>query len=190
MRIGVVSDVHGNLAALEAALAAFDGRVDEVWCAGDIVHEYRCHSETVLRLRDAGVVAIRGNHDHVLLSPMGAAARARPGVDPEALEWLETLEHRLERKIDGRRVLMVHGSPWEPYGNYLSPGNPTWKRAPELGVDIVIAGHTHEPMVERHGGTLVVNPGSLGEPRQRERAHTYAIVDVAALDAVIDWVIP
>ena len=190
MRIGVVSDVHGNIAALEAALGALDGRVDEVWCAGDIVHEYRFHSETVLRLRDAGVTAILGNHDHVLLSAAGAGARARPGVDEEALAWLAALPYRHEATIDGRRVLMVHGSPWEPYGNYLSGGNPKWREAPELGVDVVVTGHTHDPFVERHGGTLVVNPGSLGEPRQRDRGHSYAVIDFAAHDAVIEMVIP
>jgi putative phosphoesterase len=186
MRIGVFSDVHCHLDALDAALAEMDGDVDEIWCAGDIVLEYRFSTETVRRLRDVGVTAIRGNHDQVLLSPAGDAARRRPGVEPDALAWLEGLPARHEADVDGTRVLMLHGSPWEPHGNYLGPGNPTWQRADELGVDILVVGHTHVPMAERHGHTLVVNPGSLGEPRQHDdRRSTYAVVDTTTRTAEI-----
>ena len=185
MRIGVVSDVHGNVPALQAALAALT-EVDELWCAGDIVHEYRFCTETVELLRDNGVVAIQGNHDMVLLSPAGVGARERPGVDAAALEWLGALPYQHEVVVDGARVRMVHGSPWQPYGDYLRPHNPKWQEAESLGVDILIAGHTHEPMVERFGDTLVVNPGSLGEPRQhQDRRGTFAIVDTAARDAEV-----
>jgi putative phosphoesterase len=186
MRIGVFSDVHCHLDAVDAALAELDGEVDEVWCAGDIVFEYRFSTEIVRRLRDAGVTAIRGNHDHVLLGPHGAAARQRPGVEADALAWLEALPHRHEVEVDGTRVLMVHGSPWEPFGDYLGPGNAAWGRADELGVDILLCGHTHLPMAERFGATLVVNPGSLGEPRQQgDRRSTYAVVDTTARTAEI-----
>lgn len=185
MRIGVVSDVHGNVPALRAALAALID-VDELWCAGDIVHEYRFCTETVELLRDRGAVAIQGNHDIVLLSPAGSGARARPGVGAAALDWLASLPYQHEVVVDGVRVRMVHGSPWEPYGDYLRPHNPRWQQAESLGVDILIAGHTHEPMVERFGDTLVVNPGSLGEPRQHhDRRGTFAVVDTAARDAEV-----
>lgn len=184
MRIGVVSDVHGNVPALTAALAALDGRVDELWCAGDIVHEYRFHAEAVAMLRDAGFVAIQGNHDMVLLSDAGAAARG--GAPEPELAWLAGLPLRHELEADGRRVLMVHGSPWEPHGDYLRAHNEKWRQADDLGVDIVVSGHTHEPMVERFGSTLVVNPGSLGEPRQRDdRRGTFAVVDVVSATAEI-----
>ena len=186
MRLGVFSDVHGHLDALDAALEELDGRVDGIWCAGDIVLEYRFSTETVRRLRDVGATAIKGNHDVMLLGPAGEAARRRPGVEPDALEWLGSLPLRHEADIDGTRLLMLHGSPWEPYGDYLGPGNPAWQRADSLGVDVLLVGHTHEPMAERFGGTLVVNPGSLGEPRQREdRRSTYAVVDTVLRSATI-----
>jgi putative phosphoesterase len=179
--IGVVSDVHGNVPALEAALRALSGQVDELWCAGDIVHEYRFSTAAVELLRDAGTVAVQGNHDMVLLSPAGAGARRRPGVGAAEIEWLASLPYEHEVDVDGVRVRMVHGSPWEPYGDYLRAHNPQWHRADELGVDILVTGHTHEPMVERFGRTLVVNPGSLGEPRQHhDRRGTFAVVDTAA----------
>jgi putative phosphoesterase len=189
MRLGVVSDIHGNVPALEAALAAFDGEVDEVWCAGDIVLEYRFSNEMVALLRETGVTAILGNHDMVFLSPAGVTARTAPAVDQYEVAWLASLPHRHEIEADGHRLLMVHGSPWEPYGDYVRAGNPKWREADDLDADIVIVGHTHEPMVERFGSTLVVNPGSLGEPRSRDdRRGSYAVIDTATGDAVIGHV--
>ncbi|HUR76926.1 MAG TPA: metallophosphoesterase family protein [Acidimicrobiales bacterium] len=186
MRIGVVSDIHCDHEALAAALADFDGAVDEIWCAGDIVLQYRFCNRTTRLLRDAGVKAIQGNHDMVLVSAEGVGAREADGVDPREVAWLAGLprEHRVEKQ--GCRLLMTHGSPWAPHGDYLSARNDRWQRADDLGVDILVSGHTHEPMVATFGHTLVVNPGSLGEPRQRDRrCGTYAILDTDARDATI-----
>ena len=186
VRLGVISDVHSNLAALDGALAAMNGQVDEVWCAGDIVLQYRFSNEVVARVRAVASVAIQGNHDMVLVSDAGAPARARPDVDGAAVAWLGALPLRHEASIDGCRVLMVHGSPWAPHGDYVRAGDARWESVDELGADIVIAGHTHEPMVATFGSTLVVNPGSIGEPRQRDdRRGTFAIVDTAARTATI-----
>jgi putative phosphoesterase len=81
---------------------------------------------------------------------------------------------------------MLHGSPWEPFGDYLGPRHPAWRRVDELGTDILIVGHTHMPMAERVNGTLIVNPGSLGEPRQHDdRRSTYALVYTATRTAEI-----
>lgn len=188
MKIGVVSDVHGNVPALEAALARFEAEADAVWCAGDIVHEYRFSSEAVRLLRKAGATAVLGNHDMVLLSPAGVNAREADHVEPEELAWLGNLGFRHETFVDGRRIRMVHGSPWEPYGDYLRAHNPKWHEADGLGVDILVVGHTHEPMVQTFGTTLVVNPGSLGEPRQADRRGTYAVIDTETGTAEIGHV--
>jgi putative phosphoesterase len=191
-KIGIVSDIHCQAATLAAVLAELaDIGVDEIWCAGDIVVQYRFCGETIGLLRDAGAIAIQGNHDQVLISPAGAAARESLSPDDPELRWLAALPLRREAERGGRQLLMVHGSPWPPYGDYLRPGHQTWRRAETLEVDVVITGHTHEPMVERVGRTLVINPGSVGEPRQRpDRRSTYAVLDldemvasIAAVDA-------
>jgi putative phosphoesterase len=182
--LGVISDIHSNLEALESALGALEDEVDAVWCAGDIVLQYRFNHDVIARLRALGAVAIQGNHDMVLVSDAGAGARQQ--ADPEAVAWLAGLPLRHEATIDGCRLLMVHGSPWAPHGDYVRAGDARWETADELGADILIAGHTHEPMVATFGSTLVVNPGSVGEPRQREdRRGTYAVVDTATRTATI-----
>ena len=76
-------------------------------------------------------------------------------------------------------MLVVHGSPWPPYGRYLDPESPEFDRAGELGADIVVLGHTHLPTARRVGRTLVVNPGSVGmsdQPCLGDQV-SYAVVD-------------
>lgn len=185
-RIGIVSDVHCRYDALAVALDAMRPEVDQVWCAGDIVLQYRFCNHTTRLLRNAGVVAIQGNHDMVLVSDDGRAAQQADGVDPAEVAWLAGLPFEYRAEFGDARVLMTHGSPWAPHGDYLSARNDAWRRADELGVDVLITGHTHEPMAATFGSTLVVNPGSLGEPRQRDdRRGTYAIVDTVAREAEI-----
>jgi putative phosphoesterase len=185
--IGAISDVHSNVDALQEALAALDGKVDEIWCAGDIVLQYRFSNEAVAALRAVGAIAVQGNHDMVLVSDAGAGARARPGIEAGAVDWLGSLPVSHSVNIDGCRVLMTHGSPWAPHGDYVRAHDDRWKHADDLGADIVIVGHTHEPMVATFGSTLVVNPGSVGEPRQRDdRRGTYAIVDTVTRHATIE----
>lgn len=188
MRLGVISDIHGHVGALDAALDSMSG-LDQVWCAGDIVHEYRFSNATVALVRSRATVAVLGNHDMGFLSPAGAAARDRPGVDQEEVTWLASLPYDFEAELAGRLVAMTHGSPWEPHSDYLRPGNPRWRDARDLAADVLLVGHTHEPMIEQHGQTLVVNPGSLGEPRHSDdRRGTFAVVDVLAGTAEIHHV--
>jgi putative phosphoesterase len=186
MLLGVVSDVHCNAAALERALDAM-GDIDELLVAGDLVYEYRFSNEVVDLVRRLGARAIQGNHDMVLLGPHGERARAAEGIDPSLVEHLASLPERVEVTYGSTRLLMVHGSPWEPYGDYLAPRNPLLHKVDELGVDVLVLGHTHVPMAERIGGTLVVNPGSCSEPRQPapDRVPTCAVIDTDAVEARI-----
>jgi putative phosphoesterase len=186
MKIGIVSDIHSSPAALQAALDRLDrAAVDEVWCAGDIVLQYRFCPRTVGLLRARGARAIQGNHDAVFLSSAGTPARSRLPHDDD-LGWLGSLPRTLSDRIMGVQLVMVHGSPWPPYNDYLRAGDPRWSDVGELGADVLIAGHTHEPMIERYGRTLVINPGSVGEPRQRPLpVGTYAILELPARSAQI-----
>ena len=186
MLIGVVSDVHCGHDWLTSALTQLDQRVDAVWCAGDITYESRFCAQTVRLLRERDARAIVGNHDAVLLGPHGVRARERVPADDIDLQWLRSLPTEIDEVVAGRRIRMIHGSPWEPHDDYVHPTDRRWRRAAELDVDVLILGHTHQPMVERFGTTLVVNPGSTTEPRQPDRRRTMAIVDLDHLTAQIE----
>ncbi len=179
MRIGIVSDIHCNHAALRIALDQM-GDVDELLCAGDSVYQFRFSNEVmqILRARDARYIL--GNHEDVLLGKWGENARAADWVRSDDLEYMAAQDYRLETTLpNGKTLVMVHGSPWEPYNEYIYPNSPAISRLGEIGADYVILGHTHYQMAERVGRSLIINPGSAGEPRDA-RNHfqlSYAILD-------------
>ena len=190
MLLGVVSDIHCNIAAFDAAIAAMNGRVDEILVAGDSVYEYRLGNEVVERIRELELPYVLGNHELVLLSPAGAPARARPGVRSDNLDFLAAMPTRIDLDFGGTSLTMVHGSPWEPYNDYLYESSPGWARCEtEFIADVLVVGHTHVPMASRKGRTLVVNPGSVSEPRgaDPDRRGSYALVDTDAQEAWIEY---
>ncbi len=163
MKVGIVSDVHGNLAGIEAALDRM-GPIDELLCAGDNVYQYRWSNETVALLQERGARVVLGNHDEVILGRDGERARAMDHVRQDLVEWLGAQPYALDVTLGGRRMLMAHSSPWGGW-EYHYPHDPFWKKTAELDHHIVITGHTHVPMAARFGETLVINPGSVGEAR-------------------------
>lgn len=164
MRIGIVSDIHCNIAGFRAALEAM-GAVDQLFCAGDSVFQFRWSNEVVELLRDLRARVVLGNHEETILSPDGERALSSPKVRQDLVEWMRRQPYRLETEVDGKRVLMVHGSPWGNWKDYHYPHEPVWTRAATLDCDTLIVGHTHYKMAQRFGSTLVINPGSAGDPR-------------------------
>ncbi len=164
MKLAIVSDIHCNLPGLQRALELM-APYDELWCAGDSVFQFRWSNEVVELLRDIGARVILGNHEETILGPDGVRARANPKVRQDLVDWLRTRPYRIEAIIDGKRVVMTHGSPWEPWRDYHYPHEAIWAQAATLGCDTLIVGHTHFKMAQRFGQTLVINPGSAGDPR-------------------------
>lgn len=187
MRIGIVSDIHGNVAGLAAALDRM-GDVDELLCAGDIVEEFRFSNETVALLRERGARCVLGNHDIGLLSPHGERARTAPHVDPELVAWLAGHPLSLELQLGGQRLLMTHASPCPPYTQYVMAGSQELRRFREIEADYVVIGHTHAQLVQRVGRALVVNPGSVGQARDHSNGKqlSYAVLDVTTGQVEID----
>ncbi len=164
MRLGIVSDIHCNIQGLEVALERM-GSIDALWCAGDAVYQFRWSNEVVARLRELGAKVVLGNHEETILGPDGIRALSSPKVDQDLVGWLREQPYRLEEVVDGRHVLMTHGSPWEPWKDYHYPHETVWARAASLDCDTLIVGHTHYKMAQRFGSVLVINPGSAGDPR-------------------------
>lgn len=181
MRLGIVSDIHCNLAGLERAVDGM-GDVDELLCLGDSIYEYRFSNEVVRWLRDRGAHVILGNHEEGFLSPSGARARAAEWIDREALAWIAEQPHRRRLEFGGKSVLMVHSTPWEPRGAYIHPTSPQLKRFAEAEADFVLYGHTHHQLVARIGAVTVINPGSAGDARDagNGRLLSYAVLDTAS----------
>jgi putative phosphoesterase len=187
LRIGIVSDVHCNQAALLRALDLL-GDVDELICLGDSIYEYRFSNGVVGLLRDRGAYTILGNHEEGFLGPQGARARQPGWIDRSLLQWLAERPKRLELSIGGKRLLVVHSTPWEPRGTYVYPHSSLLARFGETEADFVLYGHTHHQLVRRVGKVLVINPGSTGEARDNSngRQLSCAVLDTVSEEVAVN----
>lgn len=184
MRLLVISDVHGNLPALNAILNNVQS-VEGVICSGDLAGYYPYVNEvieTVLSMDN--LICVKGNHDHVLLDEgattgSGSADLAigiqRKMITDENKRRLASLPEKKEFVIEGRRCLLFHGSPADP----LSGRDAFWEKG--LNDGIYIFGHSHTPFLKEDAGRrwLVVNPGSSGMPRDGDPRASCAVLDTA-----------
>ncbi len=186
MRIGIVSDLHCNQHGLLRALDII-GDVDELICLGDSVYEYRFSNEVIEILRDRAAHTILGNHEEGFLGPQGVRARAADWIDPALLGWLADRPPRLMVEIGGKKLLLVHSTPWEPRGTYVYPHSSLIERFAEADADFVLYGHTHHQLVRRVGRVLVINPGSAGEARDsgNGRQLSCAVLDTMTEEVVV-----
>lgn len=208
MKIGVISDVHSNVVALDAVLRVLEEEVsDTILCAGDLVGYYPFPDETVSKIRDVEAICILGNHDFGLITgtPKGfnrIAKRAldwnRRHISEENRVYLEELPDTIRRTINGLDIFMAHGSPTYPIDEY------TWehdidktflKESFDIIPDVVILGHTHRPYVKILGNTVCMNPGSVGQPRDGDPRASFGVIDTDSYEAElrhveyeIDWV--
>jgi putative phosphoesterase len=186
VKIGIVSDVHCNHDGLLQALDMLRD-VDELICLGDSIYEYRFSNEVVSILKDRGAHTILGNHEEGFLGPHGVRARQPDWIDRSLLQWLAEWPKRFELDIDGKKLLAVHSTPWEPHGAYVYPHSSLLARFGEADADFVLYGHTHHQLVRRVGEVLVINPGSAGEARDSSngRQLSCAVLDTMTEEVVI-----
>lgn len=179
MLLGILSDVHCNTGALDRALEDLTGRADDILLAGDAVLQYRFSNEVMEAVVAHDMTYIRGNHEQILLGEHGRRALANPVVRAANVAVMAGAPWSHERRVSAKKLLMVHGSPFDPYDEYLYPGSRGLARCAELDADIVVLGHTHVPMAARVGRTLVVNPGSLGQGGDPDHPGmlSYAVLD-------------
>ena len=186
MKVGIVSDLHCNVAGLAQALELM-GDVDELICLGDSIWEYRFSNDLVRLLKERGAHTILGNHEEGFLGPQGHRARQPEWIDRSLLDWLAARPHRLELQLGRKKLLAVHSTPWEPRGTYVYPHDTLLQRFGEADADFVLYGHTHHQLVRRLGRLLVINPGSAGDARDNGngRQLSYAVLDTVSEEVVV-----
>jgi len=188
VRVLVVSDVHGNWPALEAVAAVPH---DAVLCLGDVVGYGPQPAECLRWLRSSGAAMAQGNHDRSLADGvpprcrpdfewLAAATRqvARRQLTEEETAFLRALPPKREVALDGRRLVLLHAAPADPLYGYLGPDPEAWREAVTgIQADLVLVGHTHLQFHLRLGSVDVVNPGSLGQPKDGDPRAAYAILE-------------
>lgn len=200
MNIVIVSDIHANL----EALTSIPERYDELWVLGDLVDYGPSPREVIDFVRSHATVVVRGNHDHAVAfgedpccSPafraMASATLAytKAILSPDDLEYLSKLPLIAERVVDGIRFLLCHAAPSDPLYKYVPPDSNLWdSEAERADADVLLVGHTHLPFVRSIGNSIIVNPGSLGQPKQGNPQACYAIwdrgIELRSFDYAID----
>jgi len=188
MRVGLISDIHANRPALEAVLESMPNDLDAMVCAGDIVGYSAWPAECVDRIRETCDIIVQGNHDRDVRCPdsygnemaQAGLAYAQSQLSTEQLSWLSELPPSIHAFDD--RLFVVHSHP-ENVDRYVSKRMFT-SMGTYMGdsTQILALGHTHKQAAvnmakcSRHG--WVVNPGSVGQPRDGNPTAAYAIVDL------------
>jgi predicted phosphodiesterase len=209
VKVAVISDVHGNLPALESVLAAIEQEgTSEIWCLGDLVG-YNADPEACTRsVMALAQICLAGNHDLVVNGSVdmtvfahdaAVAARWTAGVlSGEALEMLRSL-HPSGRRED---VALYHASPRDPVWEYVIDGRTAQLCLDVQEAEIALIGHSHVPLaytpgadgratgghmppspLELEDGRWLLNPGSVGQPRDNDPRAAYLVLDTAAATA-------
>ncbi|MFQ3318788.1 MAG: putative phosphoesterase [Natronomonas sp.] len=184
MLIGVISDIHANRVALDAVLSDMPD-IDEVVCAGDVVGYNPWPADCVDAMRERDVPTIMGNHDRAVVTGtgFGGNSMADAGVqyalqvlDDDRTEWLAGLPEERHR-FDGR-LKLVHGHPDDP-NRYTYPALFSEELLDDE--DVLVMGHTHVQAHEIYDDGIVMNPGSVGQPRDGDPKAAYSVVDLEAM---------
>ncbi|MCD6523390.1 MAG: metallophosphoesterase family protein [Thermococcus sp.] len=193
MIIALISDIHSNLEALEAVWDEVKD-ADAFLCMGDLVGYGASPNEVVefvrKQMKRRTFLCVRGNHDNAIVfgAEWGFNPYARQAVrwhqrvmTIENLEFLRRLPvKQLFEDDTGRSYLIIHGSPRAPLDEYLFPWLPESEFKAVLSYvrqDDLLLGHTHVPMLKVVEGRRIINPGSVGQPRDGDWRASYAVID-------------
>jgi putative phosphoesterase len=181
MRLGLISDIHGNYEALKAVLGEFERiGVDEIFCLGDVVGYYPQINECCDALRNRGIKSLMGNHDWYLAgggfcprskSVNDCLAYKRELITEENLQWLGGfLPYAQFNQLN-----LVHGGWCDPIDEYLT--DPTENYFKKVRGTVFTSGHTHIQSLHVWEKKMYCNPGSVGQPRDGDPRAAFAIFD-------------
>jgi predicted phosphodiesterase len=189
MKLGILSDAHGNAVGTRACLEALAASgAEEIVFLGDACGYLPDADVVHSLLSDAGAHLLLGNHEAMLLGLLPVEPEresvyqlesARLRLGSAALAAMRARVPFRSWTIDGRRILCVHGSPWNPLAGYVYP-EADLEGFDTLPWDAVFMGHTHRSFSRRRGGRAVVNAGSCGLPRDVGHLASCAIYDTAS----------
>jgi diadenosine tetraphosphatase ApaH/serine/threonine PP2A family protein phosphatase len=207
MRVLVISDIHANLAAFETVLEDAADQWEQIWCLGDVVGYGPEPNACVTLLREHDHLSLSGNHDWAVLGKLDINAFNRDAR--AAIEWARTaiseetrafLESLPTEEVHAPFTL-AHGSPRQPVWEYILDEDTAAANFAHFDTPFCLVGHTHMPVVfeELEDGRargsrpaygeklslaatrLIINPGSVGQPRDADPRAAYALLDTEAM---------
>ena len=196
-QVAVITDIHANLPALQAALARIDELgIAAVYCGGDLVGYGPHPNEVCALIQERGIPTIYGNYDHAIARDEHdcGCAYVTPHdreigqhsvewtlvhTDAAAKDFMRTLPFDLRFRVGSRGVHVVHGSP-RKVNEYLFEEKPAtlYERLAVAETDeVLVFGHTHKPWVNDFGGVRFVNCGSVGKPKDGDPRAAFAVLE-------------
>jgi len=167
MKIGIISDIHGNSEALKVVLEKLT-KCERILCAGDLTGYYPDFNKVIDVVKnDPRITSILGNHDIYHLKDKNITSVNR--------KYLRGLKDSLILNIDNLKIGLFHGSP-DDSNKRLYPDS-DFSKLEDLHYDFLILGHTHYPMIKKIGKMVIINPGSVGQPRDFDPRAAYAILN-------------
>jgi putative phosphoesterase len=192
MKLLILSDIHANWPALEAVLKAETG-VEHIICAGDLVnygpHPVQCVEW--MRAHSGQLWIVQGNHDRALgmagnpqcskpFRKMAAEGKRFTALqlDAEQKKYLLSLPKLITQQVTNRRITVCHAVPsMTPYAYVAADAVARWRFEVAFAQhpDFLVVGHTHLPFVIEIDGTTIINPGSVGQPKDGDPRASYAV---------------
>lgn len=187
MRVLLLADIHANWAALEAIKEPYDACL----VLGDLVDYALEPSRCIQWVRQKATHAVRGNHDHGVAQFVRVQGRngfkyltgvtrqvTQERITTDERRFLGALPVTKRVTVDGVKFLLVHATPRDPLDEYSIPDVNFWsRRLANVDAQVVCVGHTHHPYILEVGDKLVINPGSVGQPRDGDPRACYAIIE-------------
>lgn len=186
MLVGLIADVHSNVVALRAVFSILDAvGVEKILHAGDIIGYNPYPDETVGLFKKKKIISILGNHDRALITgdtsdfnPYAAAALrwTENKISPDNIDYIRDLKNIEYINLQGIQITLVHGSPRDP-DEYIYPkdAEPDLLKADDC--DILVLGHTHVQFKKDYPEGIILNPGSVGQPRDGDPRAAFAVLD-------------
>jgi putative phosphoesterase len=186
MKVGILSDAHGNWKALEKCLLTLQKfGVEVIYFLGDAVGYLPGEKKVLDLLAAFQVHCQKGNHEALLTGELVLSkeedriyglSEARQRLSPKNQQILQKWPENQELSWDGKKILMVHGSPNNTLQGYVYPDT-DFSFALSYPYDVIFMGHTHYPFSTRYQNKLIVNVGSCGLPRDQGNMAAFAVYD-------------
>jgi putative phosphoesterase len=195
MKIAIISDIHSNLEAFKAVLRDIDNlKIKKIFCNGDVIGYGYAPNKCLDIIKRREIKCTIGNHENavILENTSGFNVYATEAIEwtishitKENLKFIKNFPERIGITVNGFKILMVHGSPFDPVNEYVFPDYPLEKIVKAVNVDVVVMAHTHVPFIREIEGCLMINCGAVGQPRDHNPDACYVTLNVKERKAEI-----
>lgn len=195
MKVAFIADIHSNLEALKVVLKEIDKmNIKKIFCLGDVIGYSYEPNKCLEIIRKRKIPCCMGNHELAVINQnaFGFNVYATEAIEwtisritRENLDFIKTFSEKIETVLGGIKILMVHGSPFDPINDYVFPDYPLERIVDAVDSEVAVMGHTHVPFIKEVKGCLMINCGAVGQPRDHDPDACYVVLDTKNKNARI-----